>query len=247
MHETERELITASGFKPRKRYADRQEYLKSLFLACVKIPNEDFDGLTDEAADWIDGCVRLHNAGSKDELPDFDDEEENEEDTASDEAEGNDPNEEPSVDDGQDDEDEDDTLDDEVEDSEETVQHANNGSAKEQTLHEIDDAIENETPKKKAMKPAKAKLKPSKKEVFPVERTIELDKWGCLVDSKNHEALALFEKGASAREVTEAIGGTYYNVLKRIARDGHTVEKKDHIITIIHKDAKKVVAKKGKK
>jgi hypothetical protein len=49
-------------------------------------------------------------------------------------------------------------------------------------------------------------------------------------------ALALFEKGATVREVKDKIGGTYYNILGKMQQRGHKLEKEGHVIKLTHRD-----------
>lgn len=67
--------------------------------------------------------------------------------------------------------------------------------------------------------------------------TGEKDKWGVTKGTKTSDAMAMFEAGAFMAEVTEKLGGKYYNALKDIEKDGHRVEKLGNGKTkITHKD-----------
>jgi len=230
MHKIEQEIIKAANFKPRKKYADRQDYLRSLFLATVNMDDDDFNELSDDAANWINACVTLHNSKSKDDLPDFNEVEPPAEDENDDEP--SDDNTEDKADDAdpEDDVDEPDGKDEESESEDDEVDEPEEASEDDEPEDESEE-VEEPAPKKskKAARPVKVVNKP-----FGTGDA-ELDKWGCIVGSKTSQALAMFEEGASAREVKEAIGGTYYNALAKIVRDGHKMQKDANIIKITHK------------
>jgi hypothetical protein len=65
----EHELIEASGFVPEKRYRKRQDYLTALLRVVCDLPDQEFEKLSDEAAEWA------YQAGDayqiKGTLPDF--------------------------------------------------------------------------------------------------------------------------------------------------------------------------------
>src|SRR5258705_10402245 len=71
MHDIERELIEATGYKARQKYANRQDYLKSILNAVAKLTDDDFDALTDETAVWVNAAVEAHNSKNQ-EIDDFD-------------------------------------------------------------------------------------------------------------------------------------------------------------------------------
>jgi hypothetical protein len=65
----------------------------------------------------------------------------------------------------------------------------------------------------------------------------EVDGYGIVKGSKNAAAVAMFEQGCRMSDVTASIGGTYYNLVARLMKQGHTVEKGPNgVITITHKD-----------
>ena len=239
MHDIEREIIKATGYKVLRKFEDRQDYLKSLLNAVGKLTNDDFDSLSDEAATWANAAVEAHNSKKK-ELPDFDEapvEDELDEDP---DEEAGEPDAAPEDDEGSSD-DEDDEA--EAEEAEAEMEA------------EPEPEPEPAPPKKSARaarepKPVKVAAKPkpaSSKSVDPdTDEDVVLDKWGCMEGSKNSRALALFEAGATAREVKEKLGGTYYNVLAKMVKDGHKLEKEGSLMKLIHRDANKPVAKKKK-
>lgn len=252
MHAVERELIKVCDFKPRKKYADRQEYLRAILMAANKITDDDFETLSDEAVEWFNACINIHNARKDDDLPDFDEvkadgseDEETEADEGDEEVEGDeapdtdsDPKEdEPGDEDADEGEDEDEpSKDDEVEAEEEPEPVKKPAKAKAKPA-----------PAKPA-KAAKPAPKPAKKSApTDDEEDVILDKWGCMQGSKNSQALNLFEQGATSKEVKQALGGTYYNILGKMVRDGHKVEKEGHLVKLTHKDEVGKPAKKSKK
>lgn len=258
MHAIERELIKATGYKAQRKFTDRQDYLKSILNSINKLDNDDFDNLSDEAAVWANNAVEAHNG--KQELPDFDEVSADEDEDAvieeaSAEAAGltepeTDPEDEAAEDD-------------ETSEDDETAFDPETGEVIED---EADEEPEVEKPAKKAAKPKqldlplkKEKAKPAPKAPgkTPFAHDAVLDKWGAIEGSKNSMALALFEKGATTKEVKEKLGGTYYNILGRAVKAGHVLEKEGALMKLTHRDnvgakkapkaAAKPVPKKGKK
>jgi len=269
MHDIERELIEITGYKVQRKFTDRQDYLKSLFNAVQKLTDDDFDNLSDDAAAWANACVEAHNSKRDGDIPDFDEAEpedseeveveEPDEDSGDEEAEDapeDESDEEPS-------EEDDNGADDEAEESEPEEE-----SEKDHPQLEME--LADEEPEKKPKAKAKAKSEPkpvkkadTKKEVAKKKVVVRkpkasedddedviLDKWGCMEGSKNSKALALFEKGATAAEVKAAIGGTYYNILGKMTKQGHKVTKTGSLIKLTHmsdKESKVSLPKKTKK
>ena len=60
----------------------------------------------------------------------------------------------------------------------------------------------------------------------PVER----DVYGLSLDSKNHQAAMLFEKGISHAELKDRLGREFYNLEKKLAAAGHTITKEGKTI-----------------
>lgn len=273
MHAIERELIKVTGYKARTKFSDRQDYLSSILNAVSKLDDDDFDNLSDEAAEWANAAVEAKNSRNA-ELPDFDEVGTPEE--APDDS--SDPEDEEGGEDGsaddENDSDADDDSDDVADASDDDASEDDEGDPTDDNPEDDDDADDDEDAEaddedepeekpakkaapKKAAKPAPApKLKPPPKpkkaaakppKQNDVEEDVVLDKWGCMEGSKNSQALSIFEKGATAKEVKEQLGGTYYNILKRMAEQGHSVEKEGAVIKVTHKDAKKAPVKKAKK
>jgi hypothetical protein len=231
MHDVEREIISITNYKVQRKFSDRQDYLKSLFNAIQKLGNDEFDELSDDAAIWANSCVEAYNSNKDGDLPDFD------------EIGDPDENNEGSISEESDDEDELaeakssnlDNNDTDIEDSESSDE--GEGEEAEPDLEDEEINPPKKTSKKVA-KPTKIKPKKDKSKVIKKENDdeeeVELDKWGCMVGSKNGRALAMFEKGATASEIKETFGGTYYNILKRMVSHGHKVEKKGSVIKLTH-------------
>lgn len=263
MHDTEREIIKITKYVVKRKFADRQDYLKSLFTAVQKLTDDDFDDLTDGAAIWANACVEAHNSQRDGDLPDFDEvgdegEDEDSVDEAPDDEEADDEPEDDEAD-PEDDEVVDDIGDDDA-DPDEEVGEPDSEDAEEPP--EDDEPVEVKKPagrNTKASKPDKKVVEPKvkvktepkiKQKPVNLEEDVVLDKWGCMEGSKNSQALGLFEKGATAREIKDAIGGTYYNILRKMVEQGHKLEKNGAVIKITHlmeKAAKVPAAKKAKK
>ncbi len=62
------------------------------------------------------------------------------------------------------------------------------------------------------------------------------DRYGIRIGSKNADAIAMFEKGASMAVVREETGSNKYNLLNRLRQDGHDVETLEGVIRLTHKE-----------
>lgn len=234
MHAIERELIKMTGYKAPRKFSDREDYLKSLLNAVMKLTDDDFDNLTDEAAAWTNQAVDAHNSKNGT-IPDFDEVEE-----ATDDAEET-VDEEATED-----------ADEVVDDDEATVTDEPEDDSNEDTDPDGEDEPPAKPVKKKpagkakapAKVPAKEKVAAKKPKPIDDEEDVVVDKWGCMEGSKNARALALFEQGATAKEVKDKIGGTYYNILAKMVKNGHKMEKDGAVIKITHSSEKG--KKKGK-
>ena len=71
-------------------------------------------------------------------------------------------------------------------------------------------------------------VKPSEEEA-PTQAVNDLeitfDKYGIAVGSKNYQAAQMLEKGCKMAEITDTLGGTFYNLVKRLKRQGHHIER----------------------
>jgi|SRR5882724_7321363 len=253
MHDIERELIEATGYKARQKYANRQDYLKSILNAVAKLTDDDFDALTDDTALWVNAAVEAHNSKNE-EIVDFDEldsieesefESETEDEASEEEAEVEDETVDPETGEVLD---EDSEVGDELPHDEETETEDEPEEADEPPLVKI----LKEKPKtlkaknkakmtgrlaRQVPRPEPKKPKPAPAKFHPLhsDEDVILDKWGCMEGSKNSQALALFEQGATASEVKRELGGTYYNILGRCVANGHKMEKEGHIIKLTHK------------
>ncbi len=250
MHDIERELIEATGYKARQKYANRQDYLKSILNAVAKLTDDDFDALTDETAFWVNAAVEAHNSKNE-EIVDFDELDpttgEADPDTPDVDYEDNiDPETGEVLENGDESEDDNELPHDENTDAEdEEVEAEEPPLLKSITTMVLkkDKAARKPQKNQKFAKqiPSPERKKPQKSapnRVHPLhsDEDVILDKWGCMEGSKNSQALVLFEQGATAAEVKRKLGGTYYNILSRCAAQGHKMEKEGHIIKLTHKD-----------
>lgn len=245
MHAIERELIRVTEYKVQRKFTDRQDYLKSIFNAANKMSDDSFNDISEEAYHWLNSCVQALNTSRNADLPDFD------------EAElpevPDDPPPEPSPPDTPPDEPEDeepDAEDEAEEDEPDSDTEADEEPEIEEAEEEVVKAKEEPKKRKKAEKhkvPPKPKKQPPPDPVPPeLEDDTILDKWGCIVGSKNSTVLAMFEKGATTKEVKDAMGGTYYNLLNKMRQRGHRIEKDGALVKLTHK-ADLVSSRKSKK
>jgi hypothetical protein len=269
MHTIERELIKVTKYKVQRKFSDRQDYLKSLLNSVSKLTDDDFDDLSLPAATWANAAVEAFNSKS-DDIPDFEevdydgledneinDPEDGGEAPGSEETdETSEPEEDPETDDAEDEPEL--PLEDEPEEAPVKAKGkkpavGKNPGGKKTVAKKVEPEPEKAPPVKlsgKRRTPELGIVAPPHHKVKRPDEDVILDKWGCMEGSKNSRALFLFEKGATTAEVKEKVGGTYYNIMKKMVEDGHTLEKEGSIVTIIHKDtmakAKKPIAKKKK-
>lgn len=64
------------------------------------------------------------------------------------------------------------------------------------------------------------------------------DRFGITVGTKTSMAVAMYEKGCTAKDILDALGGRFYNILKQLAKEGHKVIKDEDtkVWQLIHKD-----------
>ncbi len=72
--------------------------------------------------------------------------------------------------------------------------------------------------------PAKAKR--------PVSHHDRRDKYGLRLGTKRAQAAAKFEKGCTMADVRKATGHTQYNLLKKLAGDGHRVVRDGRVVRL---------------
>jgi hypothetical protein len=242
---TEETLINLSGFKPKKKYADRQEYLTALATAIDKLDDDAFDDpeFTDEAMGWFKAAVEAITNGE--EIPDFDEEVEPE---AEPDDEGDEDGEETenSVDEaGGEGEDEEATLV-TVPDEDAVVEVEEAPEAEETVVDEPAEESEPVEEPKKAGRPKAPKKEKLSKEEFSKNRqwsparitrtTGEKDRYGIFEGTKLSEVAKAFEQGVTMAELKKEYNDTFYGLMKRLIKEGHLIEKNEGVITLTHKD-----------
>lgn len=223
--EIETELTAATKFKPPKGgFKDRQDLLGALAKSAHKLDDDSFDELTDEAADWVNNAIKALNA--RGEIPEPDGEAPEEGDEEADEEQ--------------------------VDEKQETKAAE---EAEAEAEAEAEEAAQETRKPPKAVKPAKA---PKVTEPAPLPRTKEMaaiktrydnvtgekDRFGVMIGTKTHDAVLMYEKGATSKQIQEALGegpaksgGRFYNVLKKLSMDGHLVERDgEGVFKLTHKD-----------
>jgi len=195
---------------------DRQNWLAALARSVNELPEEDFDGLSVEAQDWFNEAVKALN--KKKDVPDFPDAE---------------PTEEAAADDAETETEEGDPSDDEDVAEEETPPPKKAAKGKKAKAEPVEDE-EAPAPKKRA--PAAKK---------PAAAVSGADEYG-VTGGKSQQAIKMLEKGCRMSDITEEVGGTYYNLIQRLTKDGHVVEKTGNgMLKLTHADkAKKAKVKK---
>jgi hypothetical protein len=143
------------------------------------------------------------------------------------------------------------------EDAEET-EAAADAEAEEGDPSDDEIPAEEETPPpKKAAKGKKAQTKPDEDEEAPAPKkrvpapkkpaaaVSGADEYG-VTGGKSQQAIKMLEKGCRMSDITEEVGGTYYNLIQRLTKDGHVVEKTGNgMLKLTHADkAKKAKVKK---
>lgn len=246
MSEVEREIHKATKFKV-KDYADRQDYLAAVVRAMDKLDPATFDEMSDEATQWFNDACDDMNA--KDEIREFPDVEPPEDEEAETEETADDDSGDDTDGDAEEATEEAETAEDEPEESSE-----DEGEAAEAA----EDAAKDRAKAAKLAKGTKAKpvakaapakapkpVKEVKKPPAPgthrpgprvVNNDLPKDKFGVVDGTKTHEAVMMFERGATSAEVNEKIEGRFYNVLSKLVKEGHKVEKLENgKIKLTHK------------
>ena len=270
MSEIETLLLETTGFKPKPKHEkDRQLYLNALAVACDKLPDDDYETLPDEATDWINAAIEaIQNDDEIPELSALEDTESDDEDDADDVDEDDD---DEDVEETDDDEDDDETENDEDADDEDEDEATDTDDESEDdeddddddSDEDEDDDDEDEEPeekprrkvekvtvkedKTKGHKKVPMKGKASQKKAGPHQyKHAERDRYGLVVGTKVSQAVALFEKGAPMKLIKEKLGGPQNNVLDKLRKQGHLVEKFDGVIKVTHKDDIETSKKKSK-
>ncbi len=246
MSDIERTLLAIIKFKDTEDdYSDRQDYLAAILRSADKWftkhdPEGDvFDNLDDPVATWFDQATDQMN--KKREIPDFPDLEESEE------YDNNDVGEEEPDEEADQDEEAQDEADEQAPDPDpagepegaetDPAPAPDPGS---DTGADPDPrspaAPEGGPPEPHQAKPKKVK-KPKREPTGYENITGEKDRFGVVLGTKTAKAVAMYEKAASVRNVTDALGGRHYNILVKLAKDGHLVEKlPDKVFRLTHKN-----------
>lgn len=214
----ERELVEICNFDGSK-YKTRQNYLAALARAIEKIPGEDFDNLTDDAADWYNAAADA--ISEKKEIDDFEAEE-------SEKAEPN-------------------TGETEVASADEGEDIPEFLRRDAEPVPETQVALDTKEPETGAAKSAddKAEKAPKKgKNASPSHKTQdysqvtgEKDRWGFIKGTKTAKVVEMYERGTTAKEIMEVVGGRFYNMLAQLQKGGHKVEKTaEGLWKVTHKD-----------
>jgi cobalamin biosynthesis protein CobT len=266
MTDLEKELTKASGFKPPKGgYDDRQDHLAALARLSNKMTDEQFDDLSDDAANWVSAAIKALNA--KTEIEDFEDADqdtgEEPDEAGGDEADTNGDSEAADTDDG--DGSEDDPGTDEAAEAEAEAEEAaqakkarsnkpakgkGHGAAGKKQQAATPDAGKAETPRPKKVPGIRAPNRININTKLPTPRdysdlTGEKDRYGLFIGTKTHDAVMMYEKGCTTHELREKLDGRFYNVLKKLENAGHYVERfQGGIFKVTHKDDIKTKGKK---
>jgi hypothetical protein len=243
----EQELIKATSFKaPKGGYKHRQDEIAALAKAAVKLSDDDFDELTNEAADWVNSAIKaindkadIRDFAADDEVPE-DDVDPGDADQEDDEEPAND--EEADEADAEDDE----KAADEADEAEDDVDHE---AIEEDEFEEATQAAKKAEKKPGKDEKPKRKRRPTKEELSAVKTrydnlTGEKDRYGVIIGTKTHDAVLMYEKGATSKQIQEALGegptkagGRFYNILRKLNEEGHLVERfRDGTFKLTHKD-----------
>lgn len=58
----EQELLKAGNLKPKKKTEDLQKYLTKMMLTVAKLPDAEWEGLSNEAQEWVNGAAKAHKS-----------------------------------------------------------------------------------------------------------------------------------------------------------------------------------------
>jgi hypothetical protein len=253
MTDVEQELVTLLKFKG-KKYRDRQKYLHALLVTIddkERCSDDDYDNLTDAAAEWHQAAVVAKDRNQP--IPDFDTGTTEEPEPEEPDDAGEEP--EPAEDDEADDDEEAEPPAEETNsgaDSEPELEDGQHNSSYEEPAgsaepaepdSELEEYEADQKAEKKAKRKAAAKARaerprpPAQPEPDYEKLTGEKDRYGCFVGTKTSQAIKMYEKGANSNDISHALGGRFYNILSKLASRGHLVEKTDHgLWKIVHKD-----------
>jgi hypothetical protein len=267
LNKVEAELVKITNFDITEKYEDRQGYLLALQQAVDQISNDEFDGLSNSASTWANNAVKAMTA--KRPIPDFagassavkepEDEPDEEagpvmETGTEDEIEEEDDTEE--TDDGPEkgtDEGSDAATEAEAESANEEVEAASSKAPKTAKAAKAPKAkpvakakVEATKGKVLAQAPKKGKVPPAltNRDLMDLPR----DRFGVVEGSRSSEVVRMFEKSASMKDIKEKFGNNYYNILSRMVKEGHHLEKLEGgKMRLTHKDDWGKKAKAGSK
>lgn len=208
----EQELLDLIRMKDEPEdYDSRQDYLAAITRAIDKLKEDDYDTLSDEAVAWFRAAVDAMN--DKEYIPEFEDEDDHA--------------------------DEDDDRESEAEPDSGEARSKSSQQGVSDTDGEGADHEAEVVPDKKASVAKPKKLKgrrpvaprPAKKPTHAPtgheDITGEKDKFGIVIGTKTHKAALMYEQGATARQVEDALGGRHRNILKELAKRGHVISKEE--------------------
>lgn len=236
MSEYEKQVCKLTKFKP-ELYADHQDYLAALVRYVDKwlykhdAKGDLFAEWDDALCNWFDEAVHALNKGEH-LLPDFPDRE------IADSAPAFEPLDEEDFSDESGDAET-------VPDPPKEPEAAAPGPVPEAAPTANPEPTE--PPKPVPMEPATA-LIPAKRKKWEVKGptrmptpydilTGDKDRYGVIVGTKTHDAILMYERGTSAKEILQALGGRHYNILNRLRREGHKVVKlPKHRFKVYHRD-----------
>lgn len=215
MNACEAEILEITGYKPRKKYKDRQHYLICLVRAVVYLPDDKYEHLiSQQVHEWHHRAVKAFKE-YKDipELPDVsvDDlrylrDEENYVPPATQTAT--------------------------PEEHKENIKALLDAQAKaDEALAVLKEASEKVRPKRHSKYRLPAPGEGARHYLFP-----ELDRFGFIRGTERSKAAEMFERGAMMKEVKEKIGYPTYNMLRMLREKGHRIENADGLIRLTHKE-----------
>ncbi len=269
MSEIEAELVKLLKFKKAPEdYEDRQEYLVALAEAVDKVKDDTvFDNMTEPAYDWLQDAVEARN--KKQEVEDFPDAEpeevegDGEPDAEVVEAEAAEGDESAEAAEEAAEEESGKTIEGAETERDSAELEGSEPAGAEPKSEEVEPATPAfEAPgkqkkprkkhitggryirKKKGKPDAQPKYKPGKEPDY-LKITGKKDRYGIYKGTKTSAALEMFEKGCTMRDAELEHGDSFYNVLRKLHKRGHRVDKLENkVLRLIHKDD--VGKKKGK-
>lgn len=208
---TEEQIVKVTKVKE-SSFKVRQDYLAALVRGIDKLSQDEWDNLSDDVVNWHIAAV-----GQMDKKRQIEDFAVNKSEEVEDAAEVE-------------------TTASGMAENEEIVQLSSPVDDNRDSDNDKEPKPQEETEEKKPRKPKKAKAEKVKSESQYESRpeperyskiTGEKDRFGITIGTKTHEAVKMYntEEGATLKQVDKAIGGRHYNVLQKLTKDGHKVEK----------------------